>query len=152
MIRDFFKLLFFLALAYAGYQLYSTGRVSNPFGGGSSAFSSSRTRDISSGEQVDLAKHAMKNGVTLYYFTLRSNIACKMLDPQIAQYVADTPGAGLRKIEIGALDSPVAKQHGIKSVPQVWVARPQGPVSVKLVSPGIGAIDAAVKPILPRTK
>lgn len=150
MIRDFFKLLFLLALAYAGWQFYSTGKLTNPFSGEGSAYSSSKNREISNGERVELQSSAMKGGVTLYYFTASWSAPCKLFGPDLTQYVSAHPGVGLRKIDIKSYDSPVAKQHGIRSVPQVWVANSSGQIVARVLEPKVGAVDAAVKPLLPR--
>ena len=143
MIKDFFKLLFLLALAYAGWQLYSTGRLSNPFSVRGSAFASAKSREISSGQRVDIAAHTAKQGATLFYFTSRWSPPCKAFAPQIAQYVGDKDGVSLRRIDIGSNDSPVAKQYGIKSLPQVWVSDPKGRIVAKITTPDIGAVDRA---------
>jgi len=152
MIKDFFKLIFLLALAYAGYQLFTTGSIQNPFGdsGGPSAFSSARSREISGGERVDLAANAMKGGVTLYYFTAKWCAPCKAFGPQLHQYASSKQGVAIRRIDIGKFGSPVTKQYQIQSVPQVWIADSNGRIVTKVAGPNLRTIEKSVAPLLPR--
>ena len=154
MIKDFIKLLFLIAIVYAGWQLFSTGRISNPFSGKASAFSSAKSREISTGERVELAAHTAKEGVTLFYFTSRWSRPCRAFAPQLGQYAASKNGVSLRRIDVGSSSSPtpVAIQYGIKAVPQVWVSDSRGRIAARVTQPSIQAVDQAVKPLLAATR
>ena len=47
--------------------------------------------------------------------------ACVALGPQLEALVQKKDGTRLRKIEVGTWESAVAKQHGIRRLPTLWL-------------------------------
>ena len=73
------------------------------------------------GQQVDLGTVVVKGKITIVDFYADWCGPCKVVGPELEKMAASDPDVILRKIDIVNWETPVVKQHGIDSVPNVRV-------------------------------
>lgn len=78
-------------------------------------------RTVSKGEVVDLDEVLEDGRWTIVQFTAPWCPGCRQLEPWLEELVRARGTVRLRKIDIRDWDSPVARQHGIQSIPQLWL-------------------------------
>jgi thiol-disulfide isomerase/thioredoxin len=76
---------------------------------------------ISHGAEVDIAKHLSAGNVTIVDFYADWCGPCRLITPVLEQMARTDPEIALRKIDIVNWTTPVAKQHGVQSIPRVSV-------------------------------
>jgi thiol-disulfide isomerase/thioredoxin len=103
---------------------------------------------ISHGAQVDISKHLALGNVTVVDFYADWCGPCKQLSPSLEQMARTDPEIALRKIDIVNWDTAVAKQHNIRSIPQVNVYNRGG----RLVGTVVGVRVEEVKRYVAQAK
>ena len=103
---------------------------------------------ISRGAQVDISKHLAIGNVTVVDFYADWCGPCKQLSPSLEQMARTDPEIALRKIDIVNWDTAVAKQHNIRSIPQVNVYNRGG----RLVGTVVGVRVEEVKRYVAQAK
>ncbi len=103
---------------------------------------------ISHGAQVDITKHLALGNVTVVDFYADWCGPCKQLSPSLEQMARTDPEIALRKIDIVNWNTAVAKQHNIRSIPQVNVYNRGG----SLVGTVVGASVEEVKRYVAQAK
>ena len=89
---------------------------------------------ISHGAQVDITRHLALGNVTVVDFYADWCPACKYLSPSLEQMAQTDPDIALRKIDIVNWKTAVAKQHNIRSIPQVNIYNRGGQLIGTVVS------------------
>jgi thiol-disulfide isomerase/thioredoxin len=100
-----------------------------------------------SGEAVDLDRHAVPGGVTVFDFYADWCGPCKRIAPRLEELVRDRDGVFLRKINIKNWKTPVVRKYGIRSIPAIWIYGPDGRLEKKNVR-GLTAIRKTVDSLL----
>lgn len=98
-------------------------------------------RTVSKGQAVDLDEHLEDGSWTIIQFTAPWCPGCRQLEPRLEALVKARGTVRLRRIDIRDWDSPVARQHGIQSIPQLWLHDGH-----ERVSTNAGRILAALEP------
>jgi thioredoxin 1 len=84
-------------------------------------------RLISQGREVDLEDHLVPGKYVVFDFYADWCAPCRVLTPRLERMVAQQPGRlALRKIDVINWDSPVARQHGVSSLPFLVLYGPDG--------------------------
>ena len=76
---------------------------------------------ISHGTQVDINQHLAPGKVTVVEFYANWCGPCRMLSPSLEQMAQSDPEVALRKIDIVRWGTPVTRQFGVNSIPQVEI-------------------------------
>jgi thioredoxin-like negative regulator of GroEL len=97
---------------------------------------------------VDISKHLALGNVTVVDFYADWCGPCKQLSPSLEQMARTDPEIALRKIDIVNWDTAVAKQHNIRSIPQVNVYNRGG----RLVGTVVGVRVEEVKRYVAQAK
>jgi len=84
-------------------------------------------RTISHGNPVSFKDHLEEGRYVIFDFYADWCGPCRRLGPMMEQLVTDFPGhVALKKIDIKTWGTPVAAQHGIRSIPHVVLYDPEG--------------------------
>jgi hypothetical protein len=78
---------------------------------------------ISTGKRVDVREHVQPSGYTLVEFIGPANPESRKLSRRLKTMLPKHPGMRVRVIDVGSLDSEVARQHDIQRVPTLWLFR-----------------------------
>lgn len=103
---------------------------------------------ISHGAEVDIAKHLSAGNVTIVDFYADWCGPCRLITPVLEEMVRTDPEIALRKIDIVNWTTPVARQHGVQSIPRVSVYGRTG----KLVGTVNGANPEKVRQYVAQAK
>jgi thioredoxin 1 len=76
---------------------------------------------ISRGERVEIPEHLKDGRFTIVEFGADWCPGCRQLKPQVEAAVEHRDGVVLRQIDIRSWTSEAARQHGIQSIPQLWL-------------------------------
>ena len=78
-------------------------------------------RTVSNGESVELFDLLDEGEWTVVQFTAPWCPGCKQLEPRLQAAIRERGNVRLRRVNIKDWDSPVARQYGIQSIPQLWL-------------------------------
>lgn len=78
-------------------------------------------RTVSNGESVELFDLLDDGEWTIVQFTAPWCPGCKQLEPRLEAAIRERGNVRLRRVNIRDWSSPVARQYGIESIPQLWL-------------------------------
>ena len=95
--------------------------ASEPIPAGSGQASGDLIRTVSNGETVELGDLLEEGEWTVVQFTAPWCPGCRQLEPKLQAAIQERGDIRLRTINIRDWGSPVARQHGIERIPQLWL-------------------------------
>jgi thiol-disulfide isomerase/thioredoxin len=102
----------------AGFSAWTLNRKAAP---------EADVRVITRGEKVDLEPHAVRGKYTVFDFYAAWCPPCRVLSPALERLAAArTDRLAIRKVDIVDWTMPVARQHGIESLPFLVLYDPEG--------------------------
>jgi thioredoxin 1 len=99
---------------------------------------------VAHGQRVDIEKALAPGKVTLVDFYADWCGPCRRISPYLEKVAKEDPEVVLRKVDIVKWGTAVCQQHGIQSVPQVWVFNKQGKLVGKVMGASNQKVDALV--------
>jgi thioredoxin 1 len=78
-------------------------------------------RTVSNGEAVELFDVLDEGEWTVVQFTAPWCPGCRQLEPRLEAAIRERGNVRLRRVNIADWSSPVARQFGIQSIPQLWL-------------------------------
>jgi hypothetical protein len=78
---------------------------------------------ISTGKRVDVKEHVQPGGYTLIEFIGSWSAESRKLGRRLNKVLPKHPNLRVRVVDIGSLESEVAKQYEIQRVPTLWLYR-----------------------------
>ena len=108
--------------------LSSTGTQASPTAGAQTE-ATSDLPVIGHGAEVDLKEHLVSGKTTVFDFYSEQCPACMMLAPELEKLAAKRPDLAIVKVDVNRpdvrdridWDSPVARQHGLDSLPHLVI-------------------------------
>ena len=78
-------------------------------------------RTVSNGEEVELLDLLDEGEWTVVQFTAPWCPGCRQLEPRLQAAIRERGNVRLLRVNIRDWSSPVARQYGIQSIPQLWL-------------------------------